>query len=83
MKSFLCGDFGAGTLKIAEFEPSEAGSLRLKQYVVRSLGLEGSKDASRSEALLGGIQEALGSRPFGSRNINLCTAGFNVFSKFV
>ena len=83
MKSFLCGDFGAGTLKIAEFEPSEAGSLRLKQYVVRSLGLEGSKDASRSEALLGGIQEALGSRPFGSRNINICTAGFSVFSKFV
>jgi len=83
MKSFLCGDFGAGTLKIAEFEPSEAGSLRLKQYVVRSLGLEGAQDASRSEALLKGIQEALGSRSFGSRNINICTAGFNVFSKFV
>lgn len=83
MKSFLCGDFGAGTLKIAEFEPSEAGSLRLKQYVVRSLGLEGAQDASRSQVLLRAIQEALESRPFGSRHINICTAGFNVFSKFV
>ncbi|MBI3191375.1 MAG: type IV pilus assembly protein PilM, partial [Pedosphaera parvula] len=83
MKSFLCGDFGAGTLKIAEFEPSEAGSLRLKKYLVRPLGFEGAQDASRSEVLLRTIQDALSAGDFGSREINVCTAGFNVFSKFV
>jgi len=42
-KSFLAVDFGAGSLKLAEFEVNEAGGLRLKQYGIKSLGQEGSR----------------------------------------
>ena len=51
-KSFLCLDFGAGSLKAAEFEPNEMGSLLLKQYGVKSLGLEGSQDTTREATLI-------------------------------
>jgi hypothetical protein len=40
-KSFLAVDFGAGSLKLAEFEQNEAGGLRLKQYGIKALGIEG------------------------------------------
>src|SRR2546430_7656522 len=46
-KSFLAVDFGAGSLKLAEFEVNEAGGLRLKQYGIRSLGAEGAQEAAR------------------------------------
>ena len=46
-KSFLAIDFGAGTLKLAEFELNEAGGLRLKQYGLKSLGAEGSQETAR------------------------------------
>ncbi|MEW6304823.1 MAG: type IV pilus assembly protein PilM [Verrucomicrobiota bacterium] len=82
-KSFLCGDFGAGTLKIVEFEPSETGSLRLKQYATRSLGLEGSQESNRQATLVAAIQQLLAEKGFVSRDINICAAGFTVFSKFV
>jgi type IV pilus assembly protein PilM len=82
-KSFLCGDFGAGTLKLAEFERNEVGSLRLINYAVKPLGAEGSQDASRSAAILQALQEALSEKPFQSRMINICAAGYSVFSKFV
>src|SRR6266576_210840 len=42
-KSFLAVDFGAGSLKAAEFETNEAGGLRLKQYGIKSLGPEGAQ----------------------------------------
>ena len=38
-KSFLAVDFGAGSLKLAEFEQNEAGGLRLKQYGIKPLGI--------------------------------------------
>ncbi|MGV3757176.1 MAG: type IV pilus assembly protein PilM [Verrucomicrobiota bacterium] len=82
-KSFLCGDFGAGTLKIAEFEPNESGTLRLLRYAVKPLGLEGSQDSTRAAALISAIQTLLKEKGFVSRQINVCAAGFNVFSKFV
>src|SRR5256885_4463484 len=82
-KSFLCLDFGAGSLKIAEFEPNESGTLRLKQFGLKSLGFEGSQDAARKPVILKSIQELSAERPFGSRNINVCAPGFHVFSKFV
>ena len=37
-KSFLAVDFGAGSLKLAEFEVNEAGGLRLKQYAHQVAG---------------------------------------------
>src|SRR6266404_324366 len=82
-KSFLCLDFGAGSLKIAEFEPNESGTLRLKQFGLQSLGFEGSQDAARERVILKAIQELFAERPFSSKNINVCAPGFHVFSKFV
>jgi type IV pilus assembly protein PilM len=82
-KSFLCLDFGAGSLKIAEFEPNENGTLRLKQFGIKPLGFEGSQDAARERVTLKAVQELLAEKSFGSRNINVCAPGFHVFSKFV
>ena len=82
-KSFLCLDFGAGSLKVAEFDPNEAGTLRLKQFGLRALGFEGSQDAARERVILKSIQELFAEKSFGSKNINVCAPGFHVFSKFV
>jgi len=82
-KSFLCFDFGAGSLKVAEFEPNEAGTLRLKQFGLKPLGFEGSQDAARERVTLKAIQELFAEKSFGSKNINVCAPGFHVFSKFV
>ena len=82
-KSFLCLDFGAGSLKVAEFEPNEAGTLRLKQFGLKPLGFEGSQEAARERVILKAIQELFAERPFSSKNINVCAPGFHVFSKFV
>lgn len=82
-KSFLGVDFGAGTLKMAEFELDEGGNLVLKQYGVRALGLEGAQDAARENVLRKAIQELFSERGFGSRKTNVCAPGFHVFSKFV
>jgi type IV pilus assembly protein PilM len=82
-KSFLCLDFGAGSLKAAEFEPNEMGSLLLKQYGVKSLGLEGSQDTTREATLVSAIKEMVAEKGFGSKRINVCAPGFHVFSKFV
>ena len=82
-KSFLAIDFGAGSLKLAEFEQNDAGGLRLKQYGVKSLGLEGSQEANREAAMLKALQELMAEKNFGSRQSNVCAPGFHVFSKFV
>lgn len=82
-KSFLSVDFGAGSLKVAEFEKNDAGALRLKQFGIKPLGLEGSQEASREKVILKAMQELFAEKSFGSRNINVCAPGFHVFSKFV
>jgi type IV pilus assembly protein PilM len=82
-KSFLAVDFGAGTLKLAEFEPNEAGGLRLRQYGIKALGMEGSQESTREAAMQKALQELLSEKGFGSRQINVCAPGFHVFSKFV
>jgi type IV pilus assembly protein PilM len=81
VKSFLAADFGAATLKVAEFESNEAGGLRLKQYGFRSLGPEGLQEGTREQVLLKAFQELLAN--FQARNVNVCAPGFHVFSKFV
>jgi type IV pilus assembly protein PilM len=81
--SFLSLDFGAGTLKVAEFELNETGSLLLKRYGVRSLGLEGSQENARETVLRKAIQELFAEKGFSSRKANVCAPGFHVFSKFV
>jgi type IV pilus assembly protein PilM len=82
-KSFLAVDFGAGSLKLAEFEPNEAGGLRLKQYGIKALGLEGAQESTREAAIQKALQELLAEKSYGSRQVNACAPGFHVFSKFV
>src|SRR5881392_1094977 len=82
-KSFLCLDFGAGSLKAAEFEPNEAGTLRLKQFGLKPLGFEGSQEAARERVILKGMQEVLSEHSYDSRNVNICAPGYHTFSKFV
>ncbi|MHC1766534.1 MAG: type IV pilus assembly protein PilM [Verrucomicrobiia bacterium] len=83
LHSFLGLDFGAGTLRAAEFELNEAGTLMLKRYGVRSLGLEGSQESARETVLRKAINELFTERGFGARRANVCAPGFHVFSKFV
>jgi type IV pilus assembly protein PilM len=82
-KSFLTVDFGAGSLKLAEFETSDAGGLSLKSFAIKPLGPEGSADATREAVILKALQEALVENSIKSKNVNVCAPGFHVFSKFV
>ena len=82
-KSFLTVDFGAGSLKLAEFEIDEAGGLRLKNFAINPLGLEGSQEATREKIILQALQETLAEKGFKAKNVNVCAPGFHVFSKFV
>jgi type IV pilus assembly protein PilM len=82
-KSFLTVDFGAGSLKLAEFEVNEAGGLRLKQYALKSLGAEGSQEATREGVMQKALQELLAAHGLRSKEVNVCAPGFHVFSKFV
>jgi type IV pilus assembly protein PilM len=82
-KSFLCLDFGAFTIKCAEFEPNESGSLRLQRYALKVLGPEGFKEEGRDEMVASAIKELIDETGFGAVEINVCAPGFQVFSKFV
>src|SRR5438445_5954275 len=82
-KSFLAVDFGAGSLKLAEFEVNEAGGLRLKQYGLKSLGAEGAQETTREATILKALQEMLAEKGIKARMVNVCAPGFHVFSKFV
>jgi type IV pilus assembly protein PilM len=83
IKSFLAVDFGAGSLKVAEFEINEAGGLRLKSFSIKPLGLEGAQESSREATALKALREVLAETGTKARDINVCAPGFQVFSKFV
>ncbi len=83
LKSFLAVDFGAGSLKLAEFEVNEAGGLRLKQFSIKSLGSEGAQETKREAVILKALQETLTEKDIKARDVNVCAPGFHVFSKFV
>src|SRR5260221_7068613 len=82
-KTFLAVDFGAGTLKLAEFEINEAGGLRLKQYGFRALGAEGAQENAREALIQKALQELMTEKGIKSKTVNVCAPGFHVFSKFV
>ncbi len=82
-KSFLTVDFGAGSLKLAEFEINEAGGLLLTNFVIKPLGAEGSQEATREKIILAALTEAMAEKGFKAKNVNVCAPGFHVFSKFV
>lgn len=81
-KSFLSIDFGAGSLKVAEFEPTEGGGVRLLRFGVKALGLAGAQDAARENIIKKALGEALAEGGFGSKQTNLCPPGFQIFTKF-
>ena len=81
--SFLAVDFGAGSLKLAEFEVNEAGGLVLKHYAIKPLGLEGSQETKREALILKTLQETIAEKGIKAKDINVCAPGFHVFSKFV
>src|SRR5882724_11130299 len=82
-KSFLTVDFGAGSLKLAEFEVNEAGGLRLKQYSITPLGAEGAQETAREGVVLKALQAVLTEKGVKAKTVNVCAPGFHVFSKFV
>ena len=82
-KTFLGIDFGAGSLKIAEFAVTPQEGLRLLRFGVKSLGLAGSQDAAREGALKKALPELLAEGGFLAKEGNLSAPGFQVFSKFV
>src|SRR5476649_1258298 len=82
-KSFLTVDFGAGSLKLAEFEVNEAGGLRLKTFAIKPLGQEGSAEATREATILKALQETLVEKGVKAKGVNVCAPGYHVFSKFV
>ena len=82
-KSFLAVDFGAGSLKLAEFEVNEAGGLRLKQFGIKSLGAEGAQETAREGTILKALQAMLAEKSIRAKSVNVCAPGFHVFSKFV
>src|SRR5436309_7358083 len=82
-KSFLTVDFGAGSLKLAEFEINEAGGLRLKQYGFKPLGAEGAQETAREAVVQKALQEIISEKAVRSKAVNVSAPGFHVFSKFV
>jgi type IV pilus assembly protein PilM len=82
-KSFLAVDFGAGSLKAAEFEVNEAGGLRLKQYALKTLGAEGAQESTREATILKALNALIAEKGIKAKAVNVCAPGFHVFSKFV
>ncbi|HEU5070277.1 MAG TPA: type IV pilus assembly protein PilM [Verrucomicrobiae bacterium] len=82
-KNFLAIDFGAGSLKLAEFEVDEAGVLRLLQFGIKPLGAEGAQESKREAVVLKALQELIAERGIKANSVNVCAPGFHVFSKFV
>jgi type IV pilus assembly protein PilM len=82
-KSFLTVDFGAGSLKLAEFSVNEAGGLLLTNFFIKSLGPDGAAEATREKIILEALQTAITEKGFKAKNVNVCAPGFHVFSKFV
>lgn len=83
LKSFLAVDFGAGSVKLAEFEVDESGGLKLKQYGIEPLGAEGGQEATRAPLILKALQKMLAEKGIKAKDVNVCAPGFQVFSKFV
>jgi len=82
-KSFLAVDFGAGSLKLAEFEVTEAGGLRLKQFGLKNLGAEGAQASKRDVVIRKALTELVTELGIKAKQVNVCAPGVDVFSKFV
>ena len=78
-KSFLTVDFGAGSLKLAEFEINESGGLCLKNFAIKPLGPEGALESTREKIILAALQEVIAEKGITAKNLNVCAPGFHVF----
>jgi type IV pilus assembly protein PilM len=83
IKSFLAVDFGAGSLKVGEFEINDAGGLCLKNFSIKPLGPEAAQETTREKVILKALQETLVDLGTAAKDVNVCAPGFHVFSKFV
>ncbi len=85
MKPFLCIDFGAGTLKLAEFDSAKAGALRLLKYGTRPLGLAGAKEGERGPIVEQALKDLMAELGISGRGqeVHICVPGYQVFSKFL
>ena len=79
-KTFLAMDMGAGTLRVAEFEPTSSG-VRLVRFGVKPLGLEGASERARPKALEKAITELFDEAGFQAKTALLAAPGFQVLSK--
>jgi len=82
-KTFLGVDFGAGSLKAAEFEAADDGGLRLRTFGVKALGLAGSQDAQREGVVKKVLAEVLSESALSAKDASISIPGYQVFSKFV
>ncbi|MEY4387146.1 MAG: hypothetical protein RLY20_2429, partial [Verrucomicrobiota bacterium] len=82
-KNFLAVDFGAGSLKLAEFEVDDAGALKMVNFAIKPLGAEGAVEAKREATILKALQEVIAEKGVKAKTVNVCAPGFHVFSKFV
>jgi type IV pilus assembly protein PilM len=82
-QNFLAVDFGAGSLKLAEFVVDDAGALKLMSFALKPLGAEGAIETKREATILKALQELIAERGIKAKSINVCAPGFHVFSKFV
>lgn len=82
-RTFLAVDCGAGTLKLAEFEITPEGDLRLRQFGVKPLGPEGAQESKREAVLTRALKELLAEKGLRGKPVNICAPAFGVFSKFV
>jgi len=72
-KSFLAVDFGAGSLKLAEFRRQRSGRLSLINYGIESLGLEGaSQEAPARATILKALQKLIAEKNVKAKDINVC-----------
>lgn len=68
---------------MAEFDITESGALRLLEYGVKPLGMEGSLESKREATLQSAVQELLSERNFLAKDASICAPGLHVFSKFI
>ena len=79
-KTFLAMDMGAGTLRIAEFEPTSEG-VKLVRFGVKPLGLEGASERARPKALEKAVNELFDETGFQAKTGLIAAPGFQVLSK--
>jgi len=83
VERFECIDFGAGTLKWAEFEAEAGGGICLKAFSLVPLGTWEFQGPVRHEALAQKLAKLCQGHTVGTRRTNACLPAFQTFCKVV